>query len=91
MQCVPSVIPCLNHYTMPMNMCPQLHALQMYYLVAITKHVTILRGFHEIAVLSFPPKHFLRSYVTVCVVRLQWRIWLNLMLLQIVPFLFFSS
>lgn len=61
----------------------------MYYLVAMAKHVTILRGFHEIAVLSFPPKHFLRSYVTVCVVRLHWRIWLNLMLLQIVPFLFF--
>lgn len=77
MQRVPSVIPCLNRYTMPMNVCPQ---MRMYYLVAMAKHVTILRGFHEIAVLSFPPERFLRSYVTVCVVRLQWRIWLNLML-----------
>lgn len=40
---------------------------------------------------TFPQSISLRSYVTVCVVRLQWRIWLNLMLLQILPFLFLSA
>lgn len=34
-------------------------------------------------------KDFLISYVTVRMVRLQWRIWLNMMLSQIVHFLFF--
>lgn len=40
---------------------------------------------------TFPQSFSLRSYVTVCVVRLQWRIWLNLMLLQILPFLFLPA
>ncbi len=63
----------------------------LYYLAAIAKLGTILRGFHETAALHFPQSFSLRSYVTVCVVRLQWRIWLNLMLLQILPFLFLPA
>ncbi len=40
---------------------------------------------------TFPQNIFLRSYVTVRVFRVQWRIWLNLMLLQILPFLFLPA
>ncbi len=60
----------------------------LYYLATIAKLGTISMK-HQLS--TFPQNISLRSYVTVCVFRLQWRIWLNLMLLHILPFLFLPA